>query len=83
MEAAEQQEKAASEAAQAAAAASFEAEVQAEKLTGVVKQLQVPLLLPDVVKNVKYCPSAETRPHRPQAFLSLDFQCRDHVSALK
>lgn len=48
VEAAEQQEKAASEAAQAAAAASFEAEAQAEKLTGVVKQLQVPLLLPDV-----------------------------------
>lgn len=41
MEAAEQQEKAAAEAAQAAAAVSFEAEAQAEKLNGVVKQLQV------------------------------------------
>ena len=51
MEAAEQQEKAASEVAQAAAAASFEAEAQAEKLTGVVKQLQVLLLLPDVWKT--------------------------------
>jgi len=53
VEAAEQQEKAASEVAQAAAAAGFEAEAQAEKLTGVVKQLQVPLLLPDVWKPIQ------------------------------
>ena len=53
MEAAEQQEKAASEVAQVAAAASFEAEAQAEKLTGVVKQLQVPLLLLDVWKTIQ------------------------------
>ena len=44
VEAAEQREKAAAEAAQAAAAAGFEAEAQAEKLTGVVKQLQVQVL---------------------------------------
>ena len=45
VEAAEQLERAASAAAQAAAAASFAAEAQAEKLTGVVKQLQVRLHL--------------------------------------
>lgn len=45
VEAAEQREKAAAETAQAAAAAGFEAEAQAEKLTGVVKQLQVQAFL--------------------------------------
>ena len=41
--AAEQREKEAAAAAQAAASASFAAEAQADKLTSVVKQLQVNL----------------------------------------